>query len=81
MKLERFVDPIDISSISRRSLFLKDVLSHISFLINEAERNSVGSQWKIKDIYRKAAVDLLEFEGVAISDKQEIFRRSVNLVE
>ena len=52
MKLARFVDPINVCSIAHRQLFLNDILSHLSFLINEAELNSVGSSWKIKDIVK-----------------------------
>ena len=81
MKLNDFVQPADVFSVVNRSVLVKDVLSHLSFRIEKAESEGLKGTWKVHDIYRDAASDLLKFAGVAISETRELQRHSFNIVE
>jgi hypothetical protein len=67
MKLNTFVDPVDILSDSfvRRPLLIKDVLSHLLFCIKKERK---GRQWKITEVYRAVSVDILSYAGVEVSE-------------
>ncbi len=83
MKLDLLVEPVDILSFDYRRIIVKDVLCHLSFQIKKVEADRKGKQWKIADIYRDVAADLLKFAGVAVSDLEpdELHRRTVNIVQ
>jgi hypothetical protein len=81
MKLSDFVQPADVFSVVNRSVLVKDVLSHLSFRIEKAESDGLKGKWKVNDIYRDVAADLLKFAGVAISETRELQRHSFNIVE
>ena len=84
MKLDAFVDPVDILSVSScsdlRPLLIKDVLSHLLFYLKKERK---GKQWRIKDIYRAVATDLLSHAGVVVSElsHEESNRRTVYIAE
>ena len=80
MKLSDFVEPAHVFSVVNHPVLVKDVLSHISFLIEKAESEGLCGHWKINDIYRDAASDLLTVAGVVISEKRELQTRSFNIV-
>ena len=82
MKLDSFVDPVDILSDSfvRRPLLIKDVLSHLLFYLKKDRK---GKQWKITEVYRAVAVNVLSYAGVVVSElvPTESDRRIANIVE
>ena len=82
MKLDTFVDPVDILSdgFNRRPLLIKDVLSHLLFYLKKDRK---GKQWKITEVYRAVAVDVLSYAGVVVSElvPTESDRRIANIVE
>lgn len=61
MKLEDFVNPIRLDRRSNTTdhPLIKDVLSHLLYLINEAEEHNLG-KWSISEIYHSTARDLLD---------------------
>ena len=82
MKLDSFVDPVDILSdcFNRRPLLIKDALSHLLFHLKKDRK---GKQWRIAEIYRAVAVDILSYAGIVVSElpHQEAKRRTAYITE
>ena len=82
MKLDAFVDPVDILSdcFNRRPLLIKDALSHLLFYLKKERK---GRQWRITDIYRAVAADILFYAGIVVSElpHQEANRRTSCITE
>lgn len=81
MKLKDVVASVDISLVSDRPVLVKDVLSHLSFLIDGAESGKRGIQWRINDIYRDVALDLLKLSGESDTGITDVQKRSKNIVK
>ena len=81
MRLDQFVEPVDILSVGPRPLLIKDVFSNLAYHMKKA--SAEGTQWKVTDMYRAVAVDILTFAGVVLSDLQpaELNRRKDLIVK
>ena len=82
MRLDAFVDPVDILSecFNRRTLLIKDALSHLLFYLKKERK---GRQWRITDIYRAVAADILLYAGIVVSElpHEESNRRTVSIAK
>ena len=60
MNLDEFVSPVSLAQLELKSpLSCRDVLAHLSYLLNEADKKSTGqAQWTFKELYRQTAHDL-----------------------
>ena len=69
MKLELFVDPVDILSDSfvRRPLLISDVLGYLLF---QSKKERQGRLLKITELYRIVAVDILSYVGIVVPEKE-----------
>ena len=57
-KLNDVAPSVDILLVGNRPVLVKDVSSHLSFIIDKTESRQPGIQWRINDIYRDVALDL-----------------------
>ena len=71
MKLELFVDPVDILSDSfvRRPLLISDVLGYLLF---QSKKERQGRLLKITELYRIVAVDILSYVGIVVPEKETV---------
>ena len=77
MNLDEFVSPVSLAQLELKSpLSCRNVLGHVSYLLNEAERKSTGkAQWTFKELYRQTAHDLFSrcVDDARLSVTWEVF--------
>jgi len=81
MRLDEFVEPVDILSVKGRPLLIKDAFSSLAYHMKKA--SAEGTQWKVTDMYRAVTADILTFAGVVLSDLQpaELKLRTENIIK
>ena len=52
MKLNDVASSVDILLVGNRPVLVKEVSSHLSFIIDKTESRQPGIQWRINDTYR-----------------------------
>ena len=55
-KLNDLASSVDLLLVGNRPVLVKDVSSHLSFIIDKTESRQPRIQWRINDIYRDVAL-------------------------
>ena len=63
MKLNDVASSVDILLVGNRPVLVKEVSSHLSFIIDKTESRQPGIQWRINDTYRDVPLHWLKLAG------------------